>query len=40
MDSDVSAPNREGLLDRVFHGSFVGVVARSGPRPARDPGWA
>lgn len=26
MDSDISAPNREGLLDRVFLGSLVGMV--------------
>jgi PAS domain S-box-containing protein len=26
MDSHVSAPNREGLLDRVFHGSLAGMV--------------
>ena len=26
MDSDISAPHREGLLDRVFHGSLVGMV--------------
>jgi PAS domain S-box-containing protein len=26
MDSEISAPNREGLLDRVFHGSLVGMV--------------
>jgi PAS domain S-box-containing protein len=26
MDSHVSAPNREGLLDRVFHGSLMGMV--------------
>jgi PAS domain S-box-containing protein len=26
MDRPVSAPDREGLLDRVFHGSLVGMV--------------
>jgi len=26
MDSHISAPNREGLLDRVFHGSLMGMV--------------
>jgi PAS domain S-box-containing protein len=26
MDAHVSAPNREGLLDRVFHGSLAGML--------------
>jgi PAS domain S-box-containing protein len=26
MDAHISAPNREGLLDRVFHGSLVGMI--------------
>jgi PAS domain S-box-containing protein len=29
MDRRVSAPDREGLLDRVFHGSLVGMVVAS-----------
>jgi PAS domain S-box-containing protein len=27
MDSEIRAPSREGLLDRVFHGSLVGMIA-------------
>jgi PAS domain S-box-containing protein len=26
MDAHISAPNREGLLDRAFHGSLVGMI--------------
>jgi PAS domain S-box-containing protein len=26
MDAHISAPDREGLLDRVFHGSLVGMI--------------
>ena len=26
MESDISAPHREGLFDGVFHGSLVGMV--------------